>query len=323
MLKPLILFSLPRSGSTLLQRILSVHPAVCSAAEPWVLLPLLYALRQDGVYAEYSHRFSSRALHDLLEKLPQGRQDYLEAMAAAGMQLYTRLSDGNARYFLDKTPRYALVADDVIRMFGQGEFIFLWRNPLAVIASMIETWGEGKWNLYIYKVDLFDGLEKLIDTYRENSAKALSVKYETLLQAPQQELVRIVQHLGLEYDTTMLETFSQVVFTGAMGDPTGVRDYRQLSTQPVDKWKTTLNNPIRRLWCRRYLRWIGRERLATMGYDYEELFAGLNATGTRWSTLPGDVVRFGIGFVHCLFDIRIIRNKLAGLSDGRRLKSYS
>ncbi|MFW6066259.1 MAG: sulfotransferase, partial [Planctomycetota bacterium] len=40
---PLILFSLPRSGSTLLQRMLSLHGRIASTAEPWLLIPQLYA----------------------------------------------------------------------------------------------------------------------------------------------------------------------------------------------------------------------------------------------------------------------------------------
>lgn len=322
MLKPLILFSQPRSGSTLLQRMLSAHREISSTSEPWLLLPLLYALRREGVYTEYSHRFAWLALQDMLEKLPKGRQDYLEVMAEASMALYARLCDCESRYFLDKTPRYSLVADDVVNMFEKGKFIFLWRNPLAVIASMIETWGGGGWNLYIYKVDLFDGIEKLVDVYRQNSAVALAVNYETLLQEPERELSRIVDYLGLEYESTMLETFAGVDLGGNMGDPTGKKEYRKLSTQPIHKWKTTISNPLRRLWCSRYLRWLGKERLAVMGYDLDVLLEELETTGTRWSTVPGDLLRFGFGLVYCLFDIQVIRFKLAALSGRRRLKSF-
>jgi hypothetical protein len=28
--------------------------------------------------------------------------------------------------------------------------------------------------------------------------------------------------------------------------------------------------PLRQAWCRRYLRWLGAERLALMGYDHDE-----------------------------------------------------
>ncbi|NNJ93447.1 MAG: sulfotransferase [Halobacteria archaeon] len=323
MTEPIILFSLPRSGSTLLQRILSVDSNISTVAEPWVLLPHVYALRDEGVFAEYSHRWSSRAQEDLLGRLPRGKQDYLECLGGAMTALYAKLSDEGARYFLDKTPRYALIADEVVNMFGGGKFIFLWRNPLAVVSSMIETWGDGKWNIYIYKVDLFDGLERLIDVYRANSEITLAVQYEALLQAPEQELERVMHYLGLEQAPAMLDVLPETRLSGVMGDPTGVEAYQSVSTHPIDKWKSTINNPLRRSWCRRYLQWIGQERLAVMGYDLDELLEEINATRTDWLSLFGDIPRFAGGVIYCLFDVQIIRQKLAGLSDWKRMKRYS
>jgi hypothetical protein len=56
-------------------------------------------------------------------------------------------------------------SSDILAAFPEGKFIVLWRSPLAVGASIIETWASGKWNLYRVKVDLFDGIESLITTY--------------------------------------------------------------------------------------------------------------------------------------------------------------
>src|SRR5688500_15750036 len=61
---PLFLLSLPRSGSTLAQRILAAHEAIATASEPWILLPYLYTLRERGAYAEYNHRVLVRAVED-------------------------------------------------------------------------------------------------------------------------------------------------------------------------------------------------------------------------------------------------------------------
>ena len=323
MQSPVILFSLPRSGSTLLQRILSVDPKIATVAEPWVLLPLVYALKGSGVYTEYSHDWCSQALADFLDELPGGRQAYLECMGEAVTGLYSRIATKDVRYFLDKTPRYALISDDVISMFPDGKFIFLWRNPLAVISSMIETWGGGKWNIYIFKVDLFDGMQTLVDSYESNREAVLSLKYESLLQAPEDELSRVFDYLDLHYDPGLLAEFAKIRLDGKMGDPTGVEEYSKVDMSPLDKWKTTLNNPLRRMWCRRYLQWIGRERMAIMGYDLDELLQELNTTHTRWATLPGDVVCFLYGLFYCLFDVRIIKQKFAGLRAWKQVRRNS
>ena len=46
--KIIFLISLPRSGSTLLQKMLTVSPEIYSVAEPWLMLPLAFMLKKEG-----------------------------------------------------------------------------------------------------------------------------------------------------------------------------------------------------------------------------------------------------------------------------------
>src|SRR5215217_1222403 len=134
-MKPIFIFSLPRTGSTLLQRVLSAHNEVSSVAEPWVLLPLLYSLRKNGAYSEYGNNLMVSAVEDFCSELPNGRDDYLFEIRECVLRLYQKVSKSSdsPSYFLDKTPRYHLVADDIVQMFPDGKFILLWRHPLSVI----------------------------------------------------------------------------------------------------------------------------------------------------------------------------------------------
>src|SRR6516165_4829830 len=50
----IFLFSQPRAGSTLLQRILGRHPDIHTVAEPWIMLPSFYVMRPDRCEAEYT-----------------------------------------------------------------------------------------------------------------------------------------------------------------------------------------------------------------------------------------------------------------------------
>ena len=204
----------------------------------------------------------------------------MSAVGSAMRELYQKAAkNNNAQYFLDKTPRYALIADDIIDIFPDGKFIILWRNPLAIIASMIETWGGGKWIIPSFKVDLFDGLASLIDSSQAHSGKILTVQYENFLNSPETELSRIAEYLELQLDPVVIKNFSKVSFAGKFGDSTGINDYHEIDTAPLDKWKAVINNPLRKMWCRRYLHWLGEERLRVMGYDLDELLLELDSTG--------------------------------------------
>ena len=289
-MKPLILFSLPRSGSTLLQRVLAADHQIASVSEPWLLLPPAYALKKKGSSAEYSHLIANIALQDFIRELPNGEDDYLSAIGGAATELYRKAAkDKEASYFLDKTPRYALIADDVLKMFPDGKFIVLWRNPLSIIASMVEFWSAGKWDLFRFNVDLFNGLESLIDSYRNNPGKYLAIQNERFLKQPEKELERISNYLEIEIDVGSLKRHSQVHLDGKMGDTFGINNYQAVDVAPLQKWKKTINNPLRKRWSRNYLNWIGKERLEIMGYDLNELLREIEATEMTTKNLFADL----------------------------------
>ena len=101
-----------------------------------------------------------------------------------------------------------------------------------------------------------------------------------------------LSHIGLDFKPESIRSFSGVSLNGQLGDKTGVRDYQRVAREPLEKWKTTLASPVRRAWCRRYLNWVGDERLKVMGYDREELIAQLNEGAMSWQTVPSDLIRY-------------------------------
>lgn len=320
--QPLFLFSLPRSGSTLAQRILASHEDIDTASEPWVLLPHFYTLRNRGVYAEYNHSSLVSAVEDFCQALPGGRETYVEELRELALRLYRRAASEEARYFLDKTPRYHLISGELLRAFPDSKHLFLWRNPLAVISSIIETWGGGKWNLYRHKVDLFDGLEELIETYEANRDRVHTVRYEDLLTRPKETWARVFDYLGLTFDPSLPYSFDRVRLGGRKGDPTGTSKYRNINQEPLTRWRSVLCNPARKAWCRNYLRWLGRERLAAMGYELDGLLDELDSLPTSYKSLGSDAWRGSYGLVYNLLEPKIFREKFGRLSSWRHVHPH-
>ena len=318
-LTPLFLLSLPRSGSTLAQRILAAHEPIATASEPWILLPYLYTLREHGIYAEYNHRLLVQAVEDFCAVLPGGRNDYVAEIRRFALSLYGKASPNGTRYFLDKTPRYHLISDEIVNAFPDGKHLFLWRNPLAVVASIIETWAGGKWNLYRFKVDLFDGLENLVRTYERHEDRVHSVRYEELVTKPEETWGEVFRYLDLSFDRSALKLFSNVELVGRWGDHSGTQKYTEISTDPLEKWRRTLNNPVRKAWCRRYLNWIGRDRLAVMGYDLDGLLADLNSLPASYQRIGSDIGRSCWGLIRDVAEPRILGQKLSKLPEWNRI----
>jgi hypothetical protein len=294
---PLFLLSLPRAGSTLVQRVLASHEEISTAPEPWVLLPQVYATRERGVTAEYGQVPSSRAIREFARGLPGGEAAYEEELRGFVLRLYARASPDRARYFLDKTPRYHLIAEDLFRLFPDARFLFLWRNPLAVAASIVETWGGGSWIVDKYRLDLFDGVANLTRAYEHHRERVSAVRFEDLVGDPPAAWPPVFEWLGLPFDPEVLTRFGDVRLDARMGDPTGAKRYRELSAEPIEKWRSTLRGRVRMQWARSYLRWIGPERLSLMGYELAELLASLEALPSSPGRTGADLARSAYGRV--------------------------
>lgn len=293
---PVFLFSLPRSGSTLVQRLLATHPQVATTSEPWILLPLMYSLKRPGVLAEYGHRTTVRAIEDFCDSLPAGREEYLTELRNLVLALYQSAA-GDARYFVDKTPRYHLVAHEIMELFPDAKFIFLWRQPLAVAASMIEAFGDGRWNLQRYAVDLWDGVENLAAANRPNDPRRVSLRFEDVVADPQAELGKLFDFLGLDGGDADPTVFQRLMLPGRMGRP-GIEQYSTVSAEPLDKWRETMGSWFRKRWCRQYLERLGPHRLALMGYDYDRLMREVGELEDSTRGMVSDIARSAYGLGH-------------------------
>ncbi len=136
-IKPVFLISLPRCGSTLLQRILMGHSKISSIAEPWLLLPFIYTCKSTGIISAYSHQATRIGITDVINNLPNKQKDYYKFVSDFAYNIYNSLSKPGSVYFLDKTPRYSLIIPEIAEIFPEAKFIFLFRNPVQIFASML------------------------------------------------------------------------------------------------------------------------------------------------------------------------------------------
>ena len=183
----------------------------------------------------------------------------------------------------------------------------------------METWGDAKWNLYRFKVDLFDGIENLVRTYERHRDRIHAMRYEEIVTKPEEAWGEVFRYLEMPFDRSALELFGAVRLGGRKGDPSGVKRYGRVSSEPLEGWKRTLDNPVRKSWCRRYLHWIGRDRLAIMGYDLDDLVADLDSLPTSYRRVGSDVGRGCWGLVRDLLEPKILRQKLQKLPAWNRI----
>ena len=278
MKSPVFIFSLPRSGSTMLQRVLMSHCDIASSAEPWILLHLIYSLNQNGMIAEYAHDVSSEAIQSFIESLPNNKSDYFNELGNLATNLYNLHCKNNEVYFLDKTPRYHLIIPEIEKMFPTAKFIFLFRNPVQVLSSIIQTWGNGLlYNLHKSESDLKDGPANLSKGYELLKAKSIAIQYEEYVSNPEYYNRKLCDYLDISYDHNMHHNFIYQNTRGRMGDPSGILEYDQIKTDSLNKWKDVFNTPFRKKIVYDYINSIGSDLLLTQGYDKKSILADINS----------------------------------------------
>mgnify|MGYP002402351112 CR=1 FL=1 len=264
-IRPVLVLALPRSGSTLLQRLLASHPDVATTPEPWLALAPIFALRTHG-HAAYGQRTAARAVRDFCTHLPDGQATYLCATGRWLEHLYAAAARGRP-VFVDKTPRHYLIAAELAQALPEARFVVLTRHPLAMVASIARTWKRGRLRLGSNAQDVFEGPGALADFLRRAPCAVHALRYEDLVADTPARLAAAGAFLGLHEAPAWAAQARPVDLGGSMGDPTGAAAYgARVSTGSVDRWTRFYDSPLRRRFAQRYLHTLGADTLATLGY---------------------------------------------------------
>jgi hypothetical protein len=288
----LFLIGPPRSGSTLLARMLGAHPAVHAPAEPHLLTPLAHL----GYYANvekapYDPQISAGAIRELVGALPGGEADYLAALRAMTDALYAKLLEPTGRrWLLDKTPAYALVLDFAARLYPRARYVVLTRNPLAVWSSFVESFFDGDAAVAHAHNPLLERYVPAIARFlRERPVSLCHVRYEDLVRDPQAQLARVCAFAGLDFDPGMVEYGSRAEghepAARGLGDPVTVARESRPTTRSLARWAEALaGDPAGAALARRILDSLADGDLETWGFPRAGLEDALEA-------LPGAAPR--------------------------------
>lgn len=229
----IFIISQPRSGSTLLQSILSNNELVSTTSEPWLLLPFLSFWEprlQNGIF---NSRLAKLGIEDYVNKYDI-KNYFKKELREFLLRLYQPLANEQTKYILDKTPRYYEILDLIIDFFPDAKIIILKRNPLDVLKSIITTWDVKNFSkLSVYSRDILYApfaIQKFIDKNRANK-NVLVTFYEKLTQYPESEVQKIYSWLGLNYQPKVLQYKENKKIEGVMGDKVGLYKYHKITHQ--------------------------------------------------------------------------------------------
>ena len=270
----IFLISQPRSGSTMLQLILSGHPDIATTSEPWIALHPFFALKEHGIDARYNARLAREALKEFLTQNRLDETFYNEQVSHFLNAFYQKaMKHQGKKYFLDKTPRYYLIIDELMETFSDASFIFLVRHPVAVLNSIMKTWVKDDYKvLGLFKDDLLLAPRLIVDACKRYSDRSYVLKYEDIVSNPENVLSKICDYLGVDYSNDMLD-YGKLRPDWKFGDHVGIHKSSRPSSDSLRSWEKGFESEQLNLLLYSYLEDLGEDLIEIMGYDYKDIIS--------------------------------------------------
>ena len=191
------LIGFPRSGTTLIDTILSSHDSIVSIEEKPTIETLLNHLKEKG-----------QNYWSLTEPMDSKAKEELQSMYRDMIGTYADTED---KIILDKLPLRFLQSGFIHELFPEARFIFMQRHPMdAILSNFFQNYAPTK--AFVH----FGTLEKSAEMYlktvslwqdlKENLAgKLIEVRYEDLTDNPEKTIKNVCEFLGIEFDESMLD----------------------------------------------------------------------------------------------------------------------
>ncbi len=257
----------------MLQLMLAGHPDIATTSEPWIALHPLFALRKKGIDTVYDSSLALNAMEEVLKQSGTDEVFYKKQIRTFLLSFYEKaIKHQKKKTFLDKTPRYYHIIPELMEIFPAAKFIILFRNPLAVLNSILKTWIKDDLpRLGNYKDDLMIAPQKLVDCVKEHPDRCLKVKYEELIVNTGSILKKICGYLGISYYENMVNYGSRLNTEWKFGDKVGVRKAIRPTAGNMDKWEKGFISTQEKHFAQSYLKELGPELVKEMGYDFDEV----------------------------------------------------
>jgi tetratricopeptide (TPR) repeat protein len=202
---PVFIVGMPRTGTTLVERIVSRHEGVRPAEETYD-----FTFAFSSVINDYIAANRDRNLNPLSAAL---EVNYSEIATNYRNSMLGML--GKAECYMDKTPFNFLYCGLIKKAFPKARILHLVRDPMDTCYAVFKTLFD---HAYYYSYDLeelakyYIGYRQVMDHWHNLMPGAiLDVPYEELVASPQDVSKRIADYVGFAWSEDLIEVQDSVV----------------------------------------------------------------------------------------------------------------
>ncbi len=230
---PIFIVGMPRSGTTLVEQILSSHPEIAGAGELKDIERLRRKMRRSN---DANHPHSRLAYPDLLAEssstsLYEISNEYLEELVK---------HQGQAIRVTDKMPTNFMHLGLIATLFPNATIVHCRRNPMDIfVSSYCQNLNAPFCDLDAL-VEYYNGYKRLMQHWNTVLPIPIyTVDYETLVANPESETRKLVASTGLSWDDRCL-SFNQN--DRAVRTPSKWQVRQPMYSSSIDRWKRFENH---------------------------------------------------------------------------------
>ncbi len=220
---PVFVVGLPRTGTTLTERILSCHSKVESAGESYFMQVVLR--QESGLESTES---MNPAIVEAAVKKDIG-------LVADGYLKAVRYKLGDKPMFIEKFPENFLYLGFIAKAYPHARIIHLQRNPMDACFAMYKQ----SYFRYAYTFDdlgrYYVAYNRLRNHWRETlKDRLIEVEYELLVADQEGQTRELLEKIGLDFEEACLH-FDQNITASNTASTVQIRE--KIHTRSINRWK--------------------------------------------------------------------------------------
>ena len=232
---PIFITGLPRTGTTLVDRILDAHPHVTSLGELQAMPLALKRLSQTGsrLVLDTETIAAAADLSPRAVGVSYIKQAEMKAGASAALR--------EGRILLDKFPLNFLYIGHIARALPKAKIVCLRRQPLDSVWSNYKHLFALNSPYYGWSYDLMDTaryyalFDRLMRFWkRQFPGRVLELSYEELTADQEGQTRALLAHCALPWDDACLDFHGR---TGAVATPSAQQVRRPINRDSVERWR--------------------------------------------------------------------------------------
>ena len=219
---PVFIFGMPRSGTTLIEQIISAHPDAQGVGE---------LMRIDRIEGAYFSKFAFQNTSSAEEKnatLKRDANEYLD--------LLSNMITSPTQRVVDKTLTSYFVAGFIHMCFPNARFINCIRHPAdSFISAYQNNLDHAQYHNQEHYITFFLGKERLVEHWKSCfPEKIFDLHYEDLVSNPEDVSRKLFVFLDLAWDPSCLKFFEK---SSTVRTLSRHQVRREISTSSVYRWK--------------------------------------------------------------------------------------